>query len=319
MVRSVFGRARESACLARVKGMTMNSKNVAALGASLMALGLSACSEDVGGGSGDLTVLLAAEETITNGLGASSGDEDSQDYAVSYSKYLVAIGRVHVAKENGKDEVADDTVYVANMQNVSESGIPLATFDDLTAGQWPEFGFATPVPTADAVPLAGATEAEVAQMVERGWTFWIEGVVERPEAEGGPVQFVLQTPVSTEYFDCAVDGEPGVTVTDGPSTATITLHGDHIFFNAFPGGSEGTIRRRAGWVVEADVDGDGRVVTEDLAAIDASQLFTSEKGYSLNVPFPNFPINTALDFVRAQLATQGHLNGEGGCSYRFTP
>ena len=309
-------RWRASKC---VKGMAMNSKYVAAICSSSWILGLSACSNEVGGGKGDLSVLLASEETITNGLAVGTGEEDSQDYAVRFTKYLVAIGRVHVAKANGADRVADDTVYVANMQGVSESGLELVTFEDLSAGQWPEFGFATPVPTAGAMSLAGTSEADAAQMIERGWTYWIEGVVERPEAEGGPVQFVLQTPVSTEYYDCAVDNQPGVAVTNGPSTATITLHGDHIFFNAFPGGNEGVIQRRAGWLVEADVDGDGRVVTEDLAKIDASTLFTSEKGYSLNVPFPDFPINTALDFVRAQLATQGHLNGEGGCDQTFTP
>ena len=61
------------------------------------------------------------------------------------------------------------------------------------------------------------------------------------------------------------------------------------------------------------------LLPEDLAQIDASVLFTSELGYSLNVPFEGFPIETALDFVRAQLATQGHLNGEGTCSQRFSP
>ena len=298
----------------------MNSKRPALLSVrTLCMLGLVACNEDVGSGRGDLDVLLAAEETITNGLAAGAGEEDSQDYAVSYTKYLVAIGQVHLAKKNGTHEVSNDAVYIADMQGVGESGIPLVTFEDLSAGQWPEFGFATPVPSADVLALAGASDADVALMVERGFTFWIEGVVARPEAEGGPVHFVLQTPVSTEYYDCAVDNQPGVAVTNGPSTATITLHGDHIFFNTFPGGNEGVVRRRAGWIVEADTDGDGQVATEDLAQIDATKLFTEAKGYSLNVPFEGFPINTALDFVRAQLASQGHLNGEGGCSQRFNP
>jgi hypothetical protein len=162
------------------KGIAMNSRCVAALGCSSLALlGLAACDEDVGGGSGDLNVLLAAEETITNGLAVGSGEEDSQDYAVSYSKYLVAIGRVHVAKANGKDKVEDDAVYVANMRGVSESGLPLATFEDLSAGQWPEFGFATPVPTAAALPLAGTSVADAAQMIEHGWSYWISCTTRR--------------------------------------------------------------------------------------------------------------------------------------------
>ncbi|MFT3926027.1 MAG: hypothetical protein QM778_26020 [Myxococcales bacterium] len=287
-------------------------------GAATVASSNLGCGED-GNGESDLSVLLVAEETITNGVAVGSAEEDSQDYAVTFTKYLVSLGQVRMAEANGKHPRHDDTVYIADMQRVGEEGVEIATFRDLEAGQWPEFGFATTVPTADAVALGGVTPEDRVQMVEHGWTYWIEGQVERPVEQGGPVSFVLQVPVHSEYYDCASDAEPGVTVMNGPSSATITLHGDHIFFNAFPSGTEGLIKRRAGWIIEADQDGDGHVTSEDLAKIDASVLFTSANGYSLNLPFDGFPLNTALDFVRAQLATQGHLNGEGGCSQRFSP
>ena len=277
------------------------------------------CGDDGVSGNGDLSVLLAAEPSISEGLSVGAGAEGSEDYAVTFEKYLVAIGRVQVARANGARKVSDDAVYVADMRAVGEDGLTIAEFDDLPAGQWPEFGFATVVPGADAVALAGTSEADRAFMVERGISYWIEGTVHRPSAAGGPVRFVLQVPVNSQYYDCALDAQPGVTVIDGPSSATVTLHGDHIFFNAFPSAAEGVVRRRAGWIVEADRDGDGLVTGEDLAQIDASELFKSTDGYSLNVPIEGFPINTALDFVRAQLATQGHLNGEGACSQTFTP
>jgi len=277
------------------------------------------CGDDGVNGNGDLSVLLAAEPSISEGLGVGGGPEGSEDYGVTFEKYLVAIGRVQVAQANGARQVSDDTVYVADMRAVGEDGVTIATFDDLPAGQWPEFGFATAIPGADAVALAGTSEADRAFMVERGISYWIEGTVQRPAAEGGPVRFVLQVPVNSQYSDCQLDAQPGVTVMHGPSSATVTLHGDHIFFNAFPSAAEGVIRRRARWIVEADRDGDGLVTGDELAQIDASELFKSTDGYSLNLPFEGFAINTALDFVRAQLATQGHLNGEGGCSQTFTP
>jgi hypothetical protein len=71
-------------------------------------------------------------------------------------------------------------------------------------------------------------------------------------------------------------------------------------------------------MVAADQDGDGRVSTEDLAALDTTTLFPSGE-YDLggNPLGDEHPIETALDFVRAQLATQGHFRGEGECVWTF--
>jgi hypothetical protein len=70
--------------------------------------------------------------------------------------------------------------------------------------------------------------------------------------------------------------------------------------------------RLSGWLVAADQDGDGKVRTEDLAALDPTVVFTRALGDSLGEA--SYPIQSALDFVRLQLATQGHYAGEGECS-----
>jgi hypothetical protein len=89
------------------------------------------------------------------------------------------------------------------------------------------------------------------------------------------------------------------------------------WFNSFPTGSEASIERRAAWILEADADGDGRVSTEDLVALDATEVFTTQLGYSLDGAPDGITIDNALDFVRAQLATQGHFKGEGECIWQF--
>jgi hypothetical protein len=116
------------------------------------------------------------------------------------------------------------------------------------------------------------------------------------------------------FRDCERDGEPGVSVTaQGTATASITLHGDHMFFNAFPTSSEANIERLAGYIVQADRDGDGHVDEAELEQLDATIAFTRARGYSLDgAPIL---IDDALDFVRAQLATQGHYQGEGECIF----
>jgi hypothetical protein len=196
------------------------------------------------------------------------------------------------------------------MKQVGEQGLELVSLTGLASGQWDSFGFETPAAGSGVSPLGTVNPADVAQMSEKGLTYWIEGVAQCPERS---VSFSFQVAVPTVFSECEGDGEPGVSVSGGAtSTATITLHGDHLWFDSLPSASEGTVMRRAAWLLKADSDGDGKVSTADLANVRADDAFPSSLGYNLS----GAPIANALDFVRAQLATQGHLNGEGECQWR---
>ena len=272
----------------------------------------SSCGDEGPRGEGKVRIELKAEATITDGLAQGTEAEDSRDYAVRFTKYLATFGNVRLANTSD-DQVELAEQFVADMVQVGEAGVELGVLSDVQAGQWAYFGFDTPVCRQGAMDVDCVRDADVSMMIEVGLTYWIEGVVERAEAEGGPVSFVIQTAVPTVYRDCEHDEEPGVSVVaDGTSTATITLHGDHIFFNRFPTGAESDVVRLAGWVIAADTDGDGKVRTEDLSMLDATEVFTSELGYSLGGT--DYTIDNALDYVRAQLSTQGHYAGEGHCS-----
>jgi hypothetical protein len=290
----------------------MRAAYVGVMGLAMLVWG---CSDGDTSGRGRVRVLLSAEETITNGLDTGSDPENTEDYPVRYTKYLATVGNL-VLRRGAAGEARIAGPFVVDMTEVGEAGIELGVLSDLAAGEWPEFGFETPAAAAGATALGSVSEGDLATMTELGITYWIEGVVERSAAEGGPVEFVVQAAVPTLYTDCEYDGEPGVSVVaSGTAAATVTLHGDHMFFNAFPTGSEGAIVRRAGWLVEADLDGNGKVEVAELAQADATDLFTRAKGYSLDgAPIP---VETALDFVRAQLATQGHYKGEGECIWEF--
>jgi len=268
-----------------------------------------ACGSDEGEGA--LLVQVAAEETISEGLSTGQAAENTRDYGVTYTKYLVAIGRVKLGRAGHADR-RDESVYLADMMQVGEAGLDLVELPELAPGQWNQIGFETPAAGPDAKPLRGVSDADAQVMMSQGLTYWIEGTVNRPEK---PVRFSFQVRVPTVFSDCESDGEPGVAVGEGGRSAgSITLHGDHLWFDAFLTGSEASVMRRTQWLVDADVDGDGKVVTADLANARPEAIF---KNYSFaGAPIP---INSALDFVRAQLATQGHLNGEGECSWTLTP
>lgn len=266
---------------------------------------------DAGGEQGDLRIQLSAEDTITGGLEVGPAPEQTRDCGVSYSRFLVAIGRVKLGRRAGETR-ADDTVYIADMKQVGEQGVDLVTLPDLKSGQWDAFGFATPAASAGAKLLGNVAPADAQTLIDKGLTYWIDGTVSCPERS---VSFSFQVAVPTEFYDCESDGEPGVAVgSGGTSTATITLHGDHLWFDSLVSSGEGTVQRRAAWILKADADGDGKVVTEDLAALRAEDAFPSSLGYNLSGGL--VPVTTALDFVRVQLATQGHVNGEGECQWR---
>ena len=282
--------------------------------AQLFALGalsglLLGCGDD-GGGAGRLRVLLSAEETISEGLQVGADDENTRDYAVTYSKFLVAIGRVSVGRASLSETRLSEAVSIADMRQVGEEGLELASFEDLSAGQWNQFGFETPNASAGAQKLPGVTDADAQEMIDKQLTYWIEGRVEKP---GAPVDFVLKVALAARYENCESNGQPGVSVSeDATSTATITLHGDHLWFNTLARGDEAhghplravDGRRRRRWRRQGRDRRPGPVPAE--------KVFPSSKGYNLSgAPIP---IATALDFVRAALSTQGHLNGEGECT-----
>jgi hypothetical protein len=233
---------------------------------------------------------------------------------VRFTKFLATVGRVAMARSRDHRTASLDDVFVVDMTQVGSDGVELGVIDDLRAGEWDKFGFETPRADASTQRFDGVSEEDFVEMLRAGYTYWIEGRVERAAAQGGPVTFVIRTAVPTVFRDCERDGEPGVSVTaDGTATATITLHGDHMFFNAFLTGSEANIERLAGYIVQADGDGDGHVDERELEQLDATTAFTRARGYSLDgAPIL---IDDALDFVRAQLATQGHYQGEGECIF----
>lgn len=283
----------------------MNSAKYAALGA--LAAGLFSCAEDGEGGPGTLRVQLQGEESITGEISVGTEEEQTRDCSVTYQKYLVAIGRVGLANTKASAMRSDPAVFIADMKGLGETGATLATFTDIPSGQWESFSFETPIASAEAQTLGAVTPQEREEMVAKGLTYWIEGTVVCPERT---VSFKFQVAVPTVYHQCQSDGEPGVAVSaGGTSTATVTLHGDHLWFDSLPSAAEGTVNRRAAWILHADPDGDGMVDTADLAAVRAEVAFPSSLGYRLD----GAEIANALDFVKAQLRTQGHLNVEGEC------
>lgn len=273
------------------------------------------CGEGPGRGKnpGKLTVVLDAEATIVDGLQSGTQSENIRDgFDVSYTRHLIAIGLVSMSKGDGRDLQTSDVVGIADYTRLPPSLHVLTVFERIPVGRYTRFGFATPAPNDNATNINSVPQSDVDAMVANGWSFVIEGRLTRV-SDRATKDFLIEADVPAVYADCAVDGaEPGVGVGTNAS-ASISMHGDHLFFNGFPADESG-VMRLAQWMWDVeDVDADNVLTRTDFeAATDVGRLF----------PIPTYtlsggplPIANAWDFVRAQLGTTGHIFGEGGCEW----
>ena len=295
-------------------------------GAWLAALGLTLAGACTNVSSGDLVVLLDAEDTIAGGLEPGTGEENIVDgWTVRFSKYIVAIGDVRVVRSRDGVELSEPTVLVVDLAALPSGGLTLARFEAIDAVRWDQFGYATPS-ASGATRHESVRTADFDEMAANGWTYLIEGTLTNPSGESCPpgeacrpapsLSFRFGVTASAVFGPCqAEDGLPGVTVTEGITTVSVTIHGDHVFFDAFPSGAE-VVERRAQWLANADIDGDDAITDAELMGLDAAEIFPTSTHRLAGSPFP---IDTAWDVVRAQLSTQGHFQGEGECPWTIAP
>lgn len=275
----------------------------------------------------DLTVLLDAEDSITEGLDPGTEPENVvDDWTVRFSKYVMSIGDLRFERTATSSALGSGEVTVVDLAALPASGVELTRFEMVSVGRWDVFEYAVVRPSDGARPHESVSGEDFEAMIENGWTHLIEGTLESPSGQSCPpdeacrpaprLSFRFAASVETRFGPCqAEDGLAGVTITAGGGIASITIHGDHVFFDRFPSGAE-VVRRRAQWLADADTDGDDAVTPEELMAIDAAALFPSA---TYDLAGAGIPIETAWDFVRAQLSTQGHFQGEGECPWTLLP
>ncbi len=304
------------------------------------ALILVSCTEDSASETGSLTVSVDPEDVIRSGL--EPGDEGAtirDGWKVEFDKYLVTVG--YVALRFGSDpdiEEIEPQLHVVDLMNIPSNGVELWRFDDLRPGRW-EFSYELGGAAHGAERHSAVDEEDFEQMVESDWTYLVQGTLTKDDGESCPpldhasvptnaepigetddgtlcyaaetVKFSIGITVETAFTLCARDGVSGVSVPTGGTQATsITIHGDHLFFNGFPEGSEGGVRRYAQWWANADLDLDGEVTVDELREIPASELLDDR--FSLGGA-PIKPVDNLHTYVLGQLKTQGHYQGEGEC------
>ena len=291
--------------------------------------------------TGSLRVLLESEDVIVDGLQAGDDVENIQDgWSASFEKYIVAIGDIdmHLSVDESVDVEAAD-IFVVDLTEVPSGGLALWEVADMPEGRW-EFNYSTLGAADGSTRHESVSEEDYNAMVANDWTYWIDGVLTNGNGQSCPpkalatpgdkapngnksgdndcydasaIRFTFGASAETTFGPCEIDEVTGFAITaNGTQTVAATIHGDHIFFNGFPEGSEGGTTRLAQWLADCDLNLDGTVTKDELEAISPSQLPEIDERFQLGGS-PITPLNDMYDYVTAQLKTQGHFQGEGEC------
>jgi hypothetical protein len=308
----------------------------------IAACAVAGCADDSeGAGSGTLAVLLEPEDVIIRGLQAGDGPDNIRDgWSVKFDKYVVAIGHIdaHLGSDNHVT-AEDEAVYAVDLAQLPTAGVELWELNNLQRGRW-EFFFEQTGAGHGAERDDSVDEADFDEMVENDYTYFIHGKLTKSDGQSCPpvdlaepgakepngqrsgddpcydmseIKFALGVEAETMFGPCETDGVPGFSIAaNSRQTISVTIHGDHLFFNGFPEGGEGGVTRLAQWLADCDLDLDGTVTRAELEQIDPAQLPELDDRFQLGGS-PISPLTNMYEYVSSQLKTQGHVNGEGEC------
>ncbi|MEN9581390.1 MAG: hypothetical protein RJA70_4399 [Pseudomonadota bacterium] len=328
------------------KSELLNIAGLSLLFLGLLGAGCSSENEAASGSeneaaSGTLTVLLDSEYVIVAGLKPGDGAENIQDgWAVSFDKFIATIGDIDVQRSTDDSVEAEAAeVFVVDMTQVPASGLALWTLEGLPEGRW-EFNFSTPGAADGSTRHASVEKKDYDAMVAGDLTYLIDGELTKTDGQSCPpaalaapgetkpngntsgdndcydadtIRFTFGAKAETSFGPCEIDGVPGFAIAAGEEqTVASTLHGDHLFFNGFPEGAEGGVKRLAQWLADCDLNLDGTVTEAELKKVAPAQLPEIDERYQLGGS-PITPLTNMHVYVTSQLKTQGHFQGEGEC------
>lgn len=242
-----------------------------------------------GGGTGTLAVEVWGEEYIEQGIPA---NVFADGWSVTFTRFLVTIGDVSLARGDGAPDVTDATQRVYDLTRAGP--FPLL-IREAPAGAYDHTGYAI-APAGAAAEAGNGTAADLDLMRQGGLSVYVEG-----SATDGAITktFAWGFATATTYTACE---SLAVVERGGAATVQLTIHGDHLFYDdLFAADPNVTFATLA----TADADADGEVTPAELEAYDLRALPNYGTGST--------GIENLWDFVTHLTGTLGHIDGEGHC------
>ena len=152
----------------------MTTKTTRGTIATGLLVGAIACSADEADGKGTITFTTWGEEFIEQAIPAVDADgtvvvEDG--WTITFDKFLVVIADVSVAEEGKPPVVTFGGSKLFDMHAPGEKVV--ASFSDVPAKAYTNVSWATAPATGTTEIGPGATEADRAMMVEKGYSIWV--------------------------------------------------------------------------------------------------------------------------------------------------
>jgi hypothetical protein len=259
------------------------------------------CGEGNDGGAGILHVTAWGEEFIEQGIPAVEFDDG---WAITFHKFIVLVHDVSVAQEGSEDEVLRALEGCAAFDLVKKGPAPLASLE-ATTGPWAHTAYAVKPAVQCASAVGTAESADVAMMVDEGYSVYIEGTAVKGDVE---MKFAWGFARGTLYYNCHSTAQ----VEDGgEATVQLTIHGDHFFYNSLVNPSA-TLEFQV--ITDCDADVDGKVSADELRTL-AGDGFKALDNYDVG----DLAVDNLYDYLQEQSATLGHIDGEGHCETAVVP
>lgn len=244
-----------------------------------------ACKGGDGPEDGTLDIRIYGEDHIEQGIPA---DEFSDGWDVSFDSFIVALDGVATEAEE------DETRYLFDLTAISGgAGNKVARLRSPSG--MPTIAYR--ISHGAAATEGNATAETVTMFEENEWSIYVEG---RAVKDAANLTFAWGFTTKTNYADCEV---AEMLPESGEVRTQITIHARQMFQDKI--GEEGADARFDS-IAAADADMDTIVTSSELQAVDMGTL----EGYDAG----DAEAANLFEFVKAQAARFGHIDGDGHCT-----
>ncbi len=287
------------------------------MGAMILACGNAEGSNNSMSSAGDsftnVNLLVAAGNGAAGIVPGKAAPDIVDGWTVKYEKVLITIGGVQASR----DEVValGQNSHFMDLMRVDPRGTKVSV-TELIAGEYTGLEFAI-LPPYEKSDLIEVSQSDHDMMLKNGYSIYIEGAMtsetgqscnpEDPTAcvPAPKISFKWGLTTASRFTDCIGFLAPE----ESDPQVVLTLPMDHWLFTSFAAEAEDA-PRRAQWIADADLDGDGETTIEELQAVAATDLFRPDLGYDLDAA--SITVTTARDFLEAQVRTIG-ISSASGC------
>ena len=230
---------------------------------------------------------------------------------------IITLGLLLCACDSGSDEGESTLRFTAWGEDFIEQGIPAEEFVDGWSVTFETFEVTLEGVEADGTALdsshvvdvsepSGGEGHEIGTVVVpasgtplASWSITSVVAVGTATKDDVTKTFDWSFDTPTRYVDCDTE----TPLTAGETTdVVLTIHADHLFYDDLDSEEPGVA---FDLIAAADADGDGEVTMAELG----QQSISGEVRYQVG----SRNIEDLGGFIEAQVATLGHINGEGHC------